>query len=508
MVLIAVFGILLFFFVLNFGPFKDTARPPVTPKPVAKAAGASVVKIQNGKLYVNGSLFTLKAINYQPTAVGSDQGDATAPIDDVPKMAQMGANTVAVYSCSKFEWDQWSDAGSGDVFCNNLLTTTEQQNMKLIVGYFSNQAMDWTNSTRITKVTQQYQSMVLSSKDRPPTLIYMIGNETFEKMANDTQRTAYAKWIGQMVDWTHLNDPNHPVMYADNDQKGALNWLKTYAPSIDIYGTNSYNWSTATELKTAFDGIKAAWPGKPFLLHEWGVDSLNAPTQLEDLAAQASRVNQLLQVIAAVYADTNYPLLGHIFFEYTDDWSKLGTISSQTPDPGWPWSCKTPFDGKCNEEYWGITTAQAAGQAKNRSLKPVYYTFQSLWKNTINTPTPTPTPGFGSPTPPPTGGPTATPTPLPNLIDNTPPQISLTYPVNNAILNSNTNITITATASDNVGVAKVEFYVNNAMKCTDSRAAFSCKFRTPKTLGPLTITAKAYDRVGNVSLSTSQVTVN
>jgi hypothetical protein len=70
-----------------------------------------------------------------------------------------------------------------------------------------------------------------------------------------------------------------------------------------------------------------------------------------------------------------------------------------------------------------------------------------------------------------------------------------------AIVQRKADVTIAATASDNVGVTKVEFYVDNGKKCTDTTAPFSCVWQTPNAKGSYVITARAYDAKGNVTAS-------
>jgi hypothetical protein len=63
-------------------------------------------------------------------------------------------------------------------------------------------------------------------------------------------------------------------------------------------------------------------------------------------------------------------------------------------------------------------------------------------------------------------------------------------------------ITLSATASDNVGVTRVEFYVDGALKGTDTTAAYSMTLdSTTLANGGHTLTAKAYDAAGNVATS-------
>ena len=71
-------------------------------------------------------------------------------------------------------------------------------------------------------------------------------------------------------------------------------------------------------------------------------------------------------------------------------------------------------------------------------------------------------------------------------------------------------MTFTATASDNVGVTRVEFLIDNVLKGTDTAAPYSLAFdSTTIANGSHSLTAKAYDAVGNVGMSTAVIfTVN
>ncbi|HJV21361.1 MAG TPA: M4 family metallopeptidase, partial [Holophagaceae bacterium] len=65
-------------------------------------------------------------------------------------------------------------------------------------------------------------------------------------------------------------------------------------------------------------------------------------------------------------------------------------------------------------------------------------------------------------------------------------------------------ITFSATASDNVGVTKVEFYVDGVLKGTDTTSPYSMTLdSTTLANGSHTLTAKAYDAAGNVGTSTA-----
>ena len=101
----------------------------------------------------------------------------------------------------------------------------------------------------------------------------------------------------------------------------------------------------------------------------------------------------------------------------------------------------------------------------------------------------------------------STPTPNPNPSDTTPPTVSITQPLDGTILPRNTTVTILADASDNVKVSKVEFSVNNSIKCTDTTSPYTCNWKVPGKRGAsYTISAKAYDSSNNQASANIKVT--
>ncbi len=87
--------------------------------------------------------------------------------------------------------------------------------------------------------------------------------------------------------------------------------------------------------------------------------------------------------------------------------------------------------------------------------------------------------------------------------DTQAPSVSITSPANNSQVDRNTNVTISANASDNVAVLSVQFYVNNALTCTDTTAPYSCVWSVPNPpKKTYVLVAKAFDTSGNFASST------
>jgi hypothetical protein len=98
-------------------------------------------------------------------------------------------------------------------------------------------------------------------------------------------------------------------------------------------------------------------------------------------------------------------------------------------------------------------------------------------------------------------------------VDTTAPTVAITAPTAGSTVSGTT--TLTANASDNVGVTSVKFYsgttlIGNGVKSTSSSSVWSYSFNTVGTAnGSYSFTAKAYDAAGNVKTSSAvSATIN
>lgn len=107
-------------------------------------------------------------------------------------------------------------------------------------------------------------------------------------------------------------------------------------------------------------------------------------------------------------------------------------------------------------------------------------------------------------TPAPTSAPTPTPTPAPTPIPV--PAVSITNPNDGATIKRGTTVTIAANAQDSQGIAKVEFYVNNTLTCTDTSSSYTCAWKVPtRYKTSYTLTAKATNLAGNSASASIRV---
>lgn len=88
------------------------------------------------------------------------------------------------------------------------------------------------------------------------------------------------------------------------------------------------------------------------------------------------------------------------------------------------------------------------------------------------------------------------------VADTTAPTVSISAPANGATVSGTASVT--ASSGDNVGVTKVEFYVNGSLMATDTASPYSFSWNTASAAnGSYTLTAKAYDAAGNVGQATA-----
>jgi hypothetical protein len=95
-----------------------------------------------------------------------------------------------------------------------------------------------------------------------------------------------------------------------------------------------------------------------------------------------------------------------------------------------------------------------------------------------------------------------------NVVDTTPPTTSITSPANGATVSGTT--LVTASASDNVGVTKVEFYLDSLLQSTSTVSPYQWSWNTTTAAnGAHALSSKAYDAAGNIGTSTNvNVTVS
>jgi hypothetical protein len=91
--------------------------------------------------------------------------------------------------------------------------------------------------------------------------------------------------------------------------------------------------------------------------------------------------------------------------------------------------------------------------------------------------------------------------------DTTPPSVSITSPANGSTVSG--TVSLAASASDNVGITKVEFYVDGALRASDTSSPYSTSWDTTiESNASHMLMAKTYDAAGNSKTHSVTVTIN
>jgi hypothetical protein len=103
--------------------------------------------------------------------------------------------------------------------------------------------------------------------------------------------------------------------------------------------------------------------------------------------------------------------------------------------------------------------------------------------------------------------PTPTNTPTPTSSDTVPPTVTILSPLNGSTVSRHSNVTITASASDDVGVTQVSYSINGSLLRTTTTSPYTCSWSVPgKPNTTYTITATAYDIAGLTGTNSVTVT--
>ena len=87
--------------------------------------------------------------------------------------------------------------------------------------------------------------------------------------------------------------------------------------------------------------------------------------------------------------------------------------------------------------------------------------------------------------------------PPPPPADTTPPAVSVTSPASGSTVSA--TVTVSASASDNVGVTKVEFWLDGQLKATDTSSPYAIAWDSATVAdGSHSWTARAFDAAGNI----------
>lgn len=160
-----------------------------------------------------------------------------------------------------------------------ILDKSYDLGLMVMMGYWLPTELNYVDDPIVKEaVIDNIESFIRQYKDHPALLIWGIGNETIvlgelemkkkeieiSKEEREARRVKFAKFLEDVCQMIHEVDPNHPVAYAGAGFT-ALEYIKKYTPSLDIYGVNFYGGAPI-----AYDAYCGSRIEIPYIFTEFG----------------------------------------------------------------------------------------------------------------------------------------------------------------------------------------------------------------------------------------------
>ena len=372
-----------------------------------------IVKYENGhwQLRVEGRPYIIKGVAYSPSKIGQSPDEGTmedwmqadcdkngkidGPYDtwvdkdlnntqdpdekavgDFQLLKEMGCNTMRLYhhaSNKELLKELYQRYGIMVIMGDLLGAYTVGSGASWYEG------TDYTNPEHRKNMLESVKKMVEEFKGEPYVLFWMLGNENNYGVANNAKRNprAYYEFVNEAAIMIKSMDRDHPVGICNGDLT-FLDICASFAPSVDIYGSNAYRGKYGFGA-SFWENAKDTW-GKPVMITEYG-----CPAYMEGKSgevaeeAQAEYLKNAWQDIA--YNSAGSPgagnSIGGMLFEWVDEWWKAYEPSVHDAKRNW----SGPFPDGWNYEEWLGVCSQGDGKSGPflRQLRKSYFTYKDIW---------------------------------------------------------------------------------------------------------------------------------
>lgn len=172
---------------------------------------------------------------------------------NLPLLAEIGGNSIRTWGVGENTLE--------------ILDEAHRLGLTVTVGIWMearSQGGDYTNPELRQKQLERIRTWVPKLKDHPALLIWGIGNES--EVRNNIPE--YWQHLEEMARLCKELDPNHPTMTVTAEAGGGEGYgaqLARYAPSIDIWGINTYGGMYTLRQRLAKQGYTG-----PYLIGEFG----------------------------------------------------------------------------------------------------------------------------------------------------------------------------------------------------------------------------------------------
>jgi cellulose synthase (UDP-forming) len=226
-------------------------------------------EIRNRKLHVGSKEVFIRGIAYNP---GHDWQDDRFNIaltrdklrEDFTAIKQMGGNTIRRYS-----------PGISDY---NIFNAATETGINVLYGFWFDPKIDYArDDAALRKYRKEVLSKVQAYKQRECILAWAVGNETWGLLKHNygepyltEVRVKYVQFIESLAKEIHKADPTRPVFTMAEHTPMLVtefNMYRRLAPSIDVYGINSYYEQDLVQIDSL---MRRFFPTQNYFLSEFG----------------------------------------------------------------------------------------------------------------------------------------------------------------------------------------------------------------------------------------------
>ena len=373
------------------------------------------LKNKHYRLIVNGAVYIVKGVCYNPIAIGSNHeydwwSDKSKPwIADGKLMKEMGVNTIRLYQTH--ENTEEVRQVIRDLYNLYGIRTL----LGDWLGFWEYPCPFYGDKIFQDKINRQVLEMVRLYKDEPGVLGWILGNENNYSclghvnpwsspevdLEPDPQKQKairakiYYSFVNDLSKEIHKIDLRHPVGLGNGELVG-LEYANKFCQDVDFVACIIYRGKTFgnffKSLRMTFD--------KPVLLAEFGADSYDAYLKKEDQSMQAfflqTQWNQIYENLANNKLGAGN-CIGGTVFEWTDEWWKH---NSDNPEDwkvhdmqnGWSngsyyFDIRAAGNKNMDEEWFGIVALgeQLENGLNKRIPRKAYYVIREFWKHPVLT---------------------------------------------------------------------------------------------------------------------------
>jgi hypothetical protein len=339
------------------------------------ADAAGTFTVTGREILLDGSVFDVRGMCYQPTPIGENPaagppyGDyytaGYAPLwaRDFENLRMMGANVIRLYG--------WTVGADHSAFLGEAYNGGDQP-LYVLVNKWVSPWTDWANTAAVDALVAEWEAIALELKDHPAVMGFLIGNETNAQEGNGYDPDFWAA-INRIAGTVKAAAPNKLVSVAITDALDQVNSVDLSMTNLDFWGIQVYRGATFWTFFSDYKDLST----KPLVITEFGYDAYDAGSGTE-FAADAALPADAMEHLWRELRHNRAVVSGGCVFEYADEWWKApGSPSTHDAPTGWP----APFvDGEGNEEWWGVfRTLDNGSQPDILQPRAMFYRLAAMW---------------------------------------------------------------------------------------------------------------------------------